>query len=294
MPDLRPSGSKAVLICGPTASGKSALAMRIAEESGGTIVNADAMQVYSCWRILTARPTRTDETRLPHALYGHVEPTVGYSVGSWLNDVRRFLEQAPANPPIFVGGTGLYFFALTHGLAPVPDIPDGVRSESRRLRSKNGLDVMIRDLRNCAPEALEGINLSNPARVARAWEVQRATGRSLAHWHALETNPLYALDEVDPILLWPDAKRTAAKIDRRLRQMVKDGVIEECREVFRSHDPSLPYSKALGAREFRDHLEGTIGLDETLTRIAAATRQFAKRQRTWFRSRMSNWRRLSA
>lgn len=283
---------KAVLICGPTASGKSALAMRIAEERDGIIINADAMQVYSCWRILTARPTTGDEARLPHALYGHVGSHEGYSVGTWLREVRRILGAEPGRLPVIVGGTGLYFFALTNGLAPVPDIPDGIRRESRRLRDRGEIDLMIRDLRRASPDSVEGLELGNPARVARAWEVQRATGRSLSHWHAQRAEPMLQLKDVDPLLLWPDPDETASSIDQRLKRMVADGVLDECREALRDWDPPLPYTKALGASEFRDHLEGRTGLDETLRRVATATRRFAKRQRTWFRSRMGGWRRI--
>lgn len=284
---------KAVLICGPTASGKSALAMRIAQDRDGIIINADAMQVYTCWRILTARPTQEDEARLPHALYGHVGRHEGYSVGSWLRDMRRILDGEPGRLPVIVGGTGLYFHALTNGLAPVPDIPDGIRRESRRLRDRGEIDRMIRDLRRASPESVDDLELENPARVARAWEVQKASGHSLSHWHAQRAEPMLQLKDVDPLLLWPDPDETASSIDRRLKRMVADGVLDECREALQGWDPSLPCYKALGASEFRDHLEGRIGLDETLLRVATATRRFAKRQRTWFRSRMGGWRRVA-
>ena len=291
LPSRRPE-PKAVLICGPTASGKSSLAMRIAEERHGVIINADAMQVYSCWRILTARPTTVDEARLPHALYGHVGGQEGYSAGSWLRDVRRILGEEPGRLPVIVGGTGLYFHVLTNGLAPVPDIPDGIRRESRRLRDRGEFDRMIRDLRRASPDSVDGLELDNPARVARAWEVQKATGRSLSHWHAQRTEPMLRLEDVDPLLLLPDPDETASSIDRRLKRMVADGVVDECRQALQGWDPSLPCYKALGASEFRDHLNGRIGLDETLRRVATATRRFAKRQRTWFRSRMGGWRRV--
>ena len=284
---------KAVLICGPTASGKSSLAMRIAEERHGIVINADAMQVYSSWRILTARPTAEDEARLPHALYGHVGGHEAYSAGTWLRDVRRILGEEPGRLPVIVGGTGLYFFALTNGLAPVPDIPDGIRGESRRLRDQGEIDRMIRDLRRASPDSVDGLELENPARVARAWEVQMATGRSLSHWHAQRAEPVLQLKDVEPLLLWPEPDETASSIDRRLKRMVADGVVDECRQALQGWDHSLPCYKALGASEFRDHLEGRIGLDETLRRVAAATRRFAKRQRTWFRSRMGGWRRVS-
>ena len=282
-----------MLICGPTASGKSALAMRIAEERNGIVVNADAMQVYSCWRILTARPTPEDEARLPHALYGHVGSHDAYSVGTWLRDLSRLLAEEPGRLPVIVGGTGLYFHALTNGLAPVPEIPEGIRRESRRLRKEGELDRMIRELRRASPDSVDGLDLENPARVARAWEVRMATGRSLSHWHAQAAEPLIPLKDADPMLLWPDPDETASSIDRRLRRMVEHGVVEECRKAIPDWDPSLPCSRALGASEFRDHIEGGIGLDETLRRIATATRRFAKRQRTWFRSRMGGWRRVA-
>ena len=288
------SGPKAVLICGPTASGKSSLAIEIAERNDGVVINADAMQVYSCWKILTARPTRQDEARVPHLLFGHVDKTTRYSVGSWLQDIRRVLESNKGGTPVIVGGTGLYFAALTTGLAPVPEIPEEVRSESTRIQSAGTLDGMIDELRSHDPDAVRNLDLNNAARIVRAWEVLRASGRSLSYWQALSTRPLLPLEDVEPILLWPDTGQTAVRIERRLHGMIADGVVEECRKLLEDWDPTLPYSKALGAREFRAHLEDGVNLKDTIARVSTVTRQFAKRQRTWFRSRMSEWRRMTA
>ncbi len=287
------SGPKAVLICGPTASGKSSLAIDIAEKNDGIVVNADAMQVYSCWKILTARPTRQDEARVPHLLFGHVDKATRYSVGSWLQDIQRVLEKNRGATPVIVGGTGLYFAALTTGLAPVPEIPGEVRSKSIRIQSTGTQDGMIDELRSHDPDAIRRLDLNNAARIVRAWEVLRASGQSLSYWQALSTRPLLPLEDVDPILLWPDTGQTAARIERRLHRMIADGVVEECRRLLKDWDPTLPYSKALGAREFRAHLEDGVSLEDTIARISTVTRQYAKRQRTWFRSRMSGWRRTT-
>ena len=288
------SKPKAVLICGPTASGKSSFAIDFAEKNDGVVVNADAMQVYSCWKILTARPTRRDEARVPHLLFGHVDKTTRYSVGSWLRDIQQILEGSRSGTPVIVGGTGLYFAALTTGLATVPEIPENVRRESMRIQSNGALDGMIDELRSHDPDEVRNLDLNNPARIVRAWEVLRASGQSLSYWQALSTRPLLPLEDVEPLLLWPDTGKTEARIERRLHRMIADGVIEECRNLLKDWDPTLPYSKALGAREFRAHLEDGVSLEDTVARISTVTRQYAKRQRTWFRSRMNGWRRMTA
>ncbi len=288
-----PIRPKAVLICGPTASGKSALAMRIAQERDGIIINADSMQVYSCWRILTARPSKCDESMLPHALYGHVHKGRHYSVGAWIRDLENALSSLSGRLPIIVGGTGLYFTALLDGLAPIPEIPAPVRQQGMQLLSSKGLDGIVAELSVRDPETAAALDLNNPARVMRAWEVLTATGCGLVHWQQHKTRPLFKLKEVEPLLVCPDPADTAANISDRLDRMLADGLIEECREAIKDWTPSMPYTKALGAREFRAHLEGGLELEAAVSRTCAVTRQFAKRQRTWFRSRMRDWQPVS-
>ena len=229
---------------------------------------------------------------MDHALYGHVDRTRRYSVGQWLADFRRVRDGNPGRLLIVVGGTGLYFNALLNGLSPIPEVSEDVRREALRIRESEGLASLVSDLLKRDPDTAKQTDLANPARVARAWEVYKSTGRGLAHWHRQATAPVLEQDAVAKLLVWPTPETTAAKIRLRLDRMVAEGVVEECREALEGWNPELPYSKALGAREFKEHLDGKIGLEETLDRVAQATTNYAKRQRTWFRSRMAGWRRI--
>ena len=186
----------------------------------------------------------------------------------------------------------MYFNALLNGLSPIPEVQEDVRREALRIKESEGLERLVSDLLKHDPETAQQTDLANPARVARAWEVYKSTGRGLAHWHRQATAPVLAHEAVAKRLVWPTPEATAAKIRLRLDRMVADGVVEECREALAGWNPELPYSKALGAREFKEHLEGKFGLEETLGRVARATTNYAKRQRTWFRSRMAGWRRI--
>ncbi len=273
-----------MLIAGPTGSGKSALALEIAERRGGVIVNADALQVWSCWRVLSARPDARDEARAPHRLYGHRAPGQDYSVGHWLREVAE-LSDAGARP-IIVGGTGLYLTALTEGLAEIPPIPSEVRAEADARIAGGGLAAMIADL---DPETAAKTDLRNPARVQRAWEVARATGRGLAAWQADTGAALLPLDRAHPLLLWPDRDWLAGRIDARFDRMLEDGALEEVRAVLPIWNPTALWAKAIGAPELIAHLRGDLPLDEARLQAQAASRQYAKRQRTWFRRRMRDW-----
>lgn len=269
-----------VLIFGPTASGKSALAARIVRAGGGVIVNADASQVHAGWRILTARPTAEEEAALPHALYGHVPFEGSYSVGAWLRDVARLL--GGARRPVIVGGTGLYFRALTEGLADIPPIPPETRAEADAL----ALSALIEGL-DAATAA--SIDLANRARVQRAWEVRHATGRGLADWQAETPPPLLPLADTLPLLLSPDTATLNARIAARVDTMLEGGVIEEARALRPLWNPALPAARAIGAREIMAHLDGTLGRDELREAMVVQSRQYAKRQRTWARARMRDW-----
>lgn len=272
------------MIAGPTASGKSALALEIAERRGGVIVNADALQVWSCWRVLSARPDAGEEARAPHRLYGHRDPGQDYSVGHWLREVAGLLHAGAR--PIIVGGTGLYLTALTEGLAEIPPVPAAIRAEADGRLAGGGLAAMIADL---DPETAARTDLRNPARVQRAWEVARATGRGLAAWQADTGAPLLPIENAHPILLWPDRDWLADRIDTRFDRMLEDGALEEVRAVLPIWDPTALWAKAIGAPELIAHLRRDLPLDEARRQAQAASRQYAKRQRTWFRRRMRDW-----
>lgn len=283
LPDDRP-----VLIAGPTASGKSALAARIVERRGGVVVNADALQVYGCWRILTARPSEAEETALPHRLYGHVGRDQAYSVGHWLREVAAVIDEG--RRPVIVGGTGLYFTALTVGLAEIPPIPAEIRLEADARLAERGVAAMAGEL---DPATAARIDLRNPARVQRAWEVLRSTGRGLADWQAGTGRPLLPLSEVAALVLRPETGWLNARIDRRFDQMIAAGALEEVRAEEPGFDPMRPSARAIGAPELVAHLRGEMTLDEAIAAGKLASRQYAKRQRTWFRSRMGAWQELT-
>ncbi|SLN15545.1 tRNA (adenosine(37)-N6)-dimethylallyltransferase MiaA [Roseisalinus antarcticus] len=269
-----------VLIAGPTASGKSELALRIAETGGGVIVNADAMQVFEGWRLLTARPDDAALARAPHRLYGHVPLDGDYSTGAWLREARAFL--GGAERPILVGGTGLYFAALTDGLAEIPATPPELRREADALP----LEELIAGL---APRTAARIDLRNRARVQRAWEVARATGREMADWQADTPPPDLPLADAVPLVMRPQVDWLNARIARRFDAMLAAGVLDEAAVLRPRWSPGHQSARAIGAAELIAHLDGTLPLDRAREAAIIATRQYAKRQRTWFRNRMKNW-----
>lgn len=278
-----------VLIAGPTASGKSALALAVARAQGGVVVNADALQVHDAWRVLTARPSPADEAAAPHALYGHIRWGRPYAVGDWLREVGSLL--ASGARPIVVGGTGLYFRALTEGLADIPPVPAEVTAEARDRLAAGGLDRLVGDL---SDDVRSDMDLANPARVLRAWSVQRATGRSIRAWQADTPAPLLGLDVCTPLLLDAPRDWLAARIERRFDAMLASGALDEARANLSRWDPAAGAAKAIGAPELIAHLRGEMTLSEARTRSVTATRRYAKRQRTWFRARMRQWRRIVA
>lgn len=277
-----------VLIAGPTASGKSAMALRIARAQGGLIVNADALQIWSCWRVLTARPTPDEERAAPHALYGHVPPHSAYSVGDWLRDIATLLDRRL----IVVGGTGLYLTALTQGLAPIPQVPASIRSEGNsRLRQEGGLDRMVADL---DPATRSRIDLRNPARVQRAWEVLSATGRGLAEWQADTPPPLIHPSEAHRFVLTSRRNWLADRIARRFGTMLEQGALDEVRAMLPFWNPAQQWTRAIGGPELADVLRGNSDLATATSRAVVATCQYAKSQRSWFRNRMPDWQQVAA
>ena len=291
LPEIDPR--KPVLIAGPTASGKSALALALAQQYRRPIVNADALQVYGCWRVLTARPSPEDEARAPHLLYGHISCDHKYSVGQWLRELQPILQDPSSAPAIIIGGTGLYFTSLVSGLSVIPDVPAAVRETARqRLRTAGGRAAMRADLAAEDPETLARIDAANPRRLQRAWEVLRGTGRGLAAWHDATPPPLLPLSEATALLLEAPKSWLNPRIERRFRRIVAEGGLEECRARLAGWNPALPSARAIGAAELIAHLRGEIDLETAISRAVTATRQYAKRQRSWFRARMQGWRRI--
>lgn len=280
-----------VLIAGPTASGKSALAMRIAGP-GSVVVNADALQVWDCWRVLSARPAPEDEARVPHALYGHKSPGDDYSVGHWLRDLAVILADfRQGGPrPVIVGGTGLYLSALTEGLAEIPATPPAIRAEADARLADRGLAAMVAELDRATAARTD---LLNPARVQRAWEVLRATGRGLAEWQAAGGHPLLPLAQAEALRIDADRDWLAQRIDSRFSKMITEGALEEAGAILPVWDPAAPWAKAIGAPELVAHHLGKMSLADAISAGQLATRQYAKRQRTWLRSRMRGWKPLS-
>ncbi|WP_282064906.1 tRNA (adenosine(37)-N6)-dimethylallyltransferase MiaA [Aliiroseovarius marinus] len=273
-----------VLIAGATASGKSALALAIAEASGGVIVNADALQVFENWRVVTARPSADDEARAPHLLYGHIPGDQDYSVGHWLREVAPILQGTKR--PIIVGGTGLNLTALTEGLADIPLTPPAIRKEGEARFAEGGLPALLGDL---DPDTLARIDTRNPARVARAWEVQHTTGRGLASWQDDTPPPLLPLSSACAFHLDAERDWLRDRIERRFDIMLDEGALEEAHQNLATWNPKAPSSKAIGAPELIAHLQGQMSLDEARQAAIIASQQYAKRQRTWFRKRMRNW-----
>ncbi len=286
---LKIDPSLPVLIAGPTASGKSALAMQLAREHDGVIINADALQVYARWRALTARPSPDDTVQLPHALYGHVATETHYSVGHWLREVAPFLEGQPKRLPIIVGGTGLYFTTLTNGLADIPDVPQEVRQQANAIHQRDGLQALLDDLHTHDPDTFAQIDTQNPARVLRAWEVWRATGRGLSDWQDNTPPPILPLSQCNAFVLNAPKDWLTPRINLRFRQMLDQGALEECRMNLPDWDPKLPSSRAIGAAELIAHLRGEMRLEAAIEAAEITTRRYAKRQRSWFKARMGGW-----
>lgn len=280
---------KAVLIAGPTASGKSALALELALATDGVVINADSMQVYRDLRIITARPTAADEALVPHRLYGHVDAAVNFSAGAWVSDAAKTLDEARARGrlPIFIGGTGLYFKALTAGLSVVPPIPAEVRDDVRARLDRNGVEALHAELARRDPGAAERLNLRDRTRIARALEVIEATGRSLLDWHREGQPPLLPKDSFRAIFLAPEREELYARIDARFDAMLGAGAFREVERLAARHlDPLLPAMKAHGVPALIRHLRGELSLEEAAGIGRADTRHYAKRQFTWFRHQL--------
>ena len=280
---------QAILIAGPTASGKSALALSVAEATGGIVINTDSMQVYRDLRILTARPTPDEEARVTHRLYGTVDANVNFSAGAWVAQAAVMLNEARAanRLPIFTGGSGLYFKALTRGLSNVPPVPPQIRDDVRARLERNGAEALHTELSKRDPASAEKLKPRDKTRIARALEVIEATGRSLQDWHREGLPSLLPERETVAVFLAPERDDLYARIDRRFASMLAGGALEEVAALAdRKLDPLLPAMKAHGVPALIRHLSGDITLDEAAQIGQIDTRHYAKRQFTWFRHQL--------
>jgi len=289
---LRAAGQRAVLIAGPTASGKSALALGLAERLAGTVINADSMQVYGDLRIITARPTPAEEARVPHRLYGHVDAAASYSVGRWLVDAAQAIAAARRlnRLPILVGGTGLYFKALTHGLSAVPPIAPRIRAAVRARLEAEGAAALHAELARRDPSSAQRLRPTDRARILRALEVLEATGRPLADWHRDGMPALVDPARAIKIFLDADRAELARRIDARFDVMLACGALEEVRALdARGLDPASPVLKAHGVPWLRRVLAGDLTLADAAEQAKRDTRRYTKRQFTWFRHQLGDW-----
>ena len=283
---------KTILIAGATASGKSALALRIAQAFGGTVINADSMQVYRDLRVITARPTPAETAQVPHVLYGHVDAAENYSVGRWCRDAALAITKVEraGRLPILVGGTGLYFTALTRGLASVPPIPADIRSAVRGRLTSEGVAALHADLTRRDPATAGRLMVGDRARVTRALEVVLATGRSLTDWHR-DGMPA-AIDAACAVRIFLNVERADLyrRINERFDVMLSSGALDEVRALAARHlDPMLPAMKAHGVPWLIRHLRGEISLEEAAEGGKRDTRRYTKRQGTWFRNQLPDW-----
>jgi tRNA dimethylallyltransferase len=282
----------AVLIAGPTASGKTALALAVAERLGGVVVNTDSMQVYRDLNIITARPGRAEEARAPHLLYGHVDAAENYSVGRFLDDAAAALEEAQrlGRIAIFTGGTGLYFKALTAGLAAIPPVPAEIRSAVRTRLDEFGAPALHAELARRDPVTAARLRPADRPRIARAIEVLEATGRSITDWHGDGMPPRLDPARVARIFLAPDRAALYRRIDARFDAMLAAGALAEVRALAaRRLDPLLPAMKAHGVPWLIRHLAGDLTLAAAAEEAKKDTRHYAKRQFTWFRHQLADW-----
>lgn len=285
--DLRP-----ILIAGPTASGKSALALALAERFNGVVINADSMQVYRELRILTARPTDEDLARAPHALYGFVPASEAYSTGRYVTDAAAALHSArdAGQRPIIVGGTGLYFKALLEGLSPVPPIPDDVRTHWRDLEAKQGAYALWTVLMHDDPQMALRLEPNDGQRIVRALEVFHATGKSLAEWQQTAGTPIIDPAEVIKLVMLPERDDLRARTDARFSKMIASGALAEAEALAALNlDPSLPAMRAIGVAPLVAAVTGRASLEEAISQAQAETRQYLKRQTTWIKSHMITW-----
>jgi len=282
--------SRALLIAGPTASGKSALALALAKAFGATIVNADSMQVYADLRVLTARPTRQEEASAPHRLFGEIDGAVNYSVGSWSRRAREILAEIGERPVVFVGGAGLYFRALTEGLSHMPAVPGAVRERMRARAEGRATADLHAELAAVDPATAAQLRPSDRQRTLRALEVFAATGRPLASFQGARAAPALRPGEWAALFLAPDRDALYSRIDARFDAMLDKGALDEAAALMRRRlDPALPVMRALGVQQLIAHLKGRLSLAEAAESAKLETRRYAKRQFTWARHQLTGF-----
>ena len=284
---------RAILIAGPTASGKSCAALKLAGECNGVIINADSMQVYHELRVLSARPGKDDEALVPHYLYGTVPAAQAYSTGMWVEQVAEVLEtvRGEGRTPIIVGGTGLYFYALENGLSPVPDIAAEIREKWRERLTCEGVASLYEILKTRDAAMAGQLKANDSQRIVRALEVVDATGVSLLEWHRRDASaPLLSGSDILRIVIAPGRQEIYRRCDQRLEQMVECGGLDEVAALLALDlDPRLPVMKALGVPQLGQFLKGNMTLEDALIRAKTDTRRYAKRQFTWIKSNMIAW-----
>ncbi|WP_019222450.1 tRNA (adenosine(37)-N6)-dimethylallyltransferase MiaA [Bartonella rattaustraliani] len=280
------------LIAGPTASGKSAFALKMAQERDAFIINTDSMQIYDVLNILTARPTRAEIAIVSHYLYGYVSPSLNYSVGLWLRDVEKLLTTLTEKSLVFVGGTGLYFRALLEGIIEIPSIPDAVRQKWRFRLEQEGSESLYRELLQVDAVLAERISVQDGQRIIRALEVYDVTGKKLSWWQKQKTAPLISSNCVEKILLMPPRQLLYERIHKRLEAMIERGALEEVIAMKKLKlSPLLPAMKAIGIPEFIAYLDGYRSFENAFETVKIQTRRYAKRQMTWFRHQFDQeWR----
>jgi len=286
-----------IVLTGPTASGKTALALALADALHGCIINADSQQVYRDLRILTARPTEAEETQAPHRLYGHIDGKIRYSAGQWQAEAVQMIQKARAEgrTPILVGGTGLYIRTLYEGLVTIPEIPENIRAGARETLEDIGTESFYQQLMQDDPQAAHIPDPQNPQRLLRAWEVFHHTGRSLFDWQADPQPAPFQRAAFHCFALLPDREANYQAANDRVPQMVEDGVLEEAKALLaRELDPSLPIMKSHGLREFGHYLAGQWTLQEAIDTTRKVTRHYIKRQHTWLRHQCPDYTKLEA
>ena len=289
MPDLKTSTKPVVLIAGPTASGKSSMAMDVAEEFDGQIINADSMQVYKELRIVTARPSEADEARLPHKMYGMISVAQSWSVGQWQAMAVEEIAacHAAGKLPVVTGGTGLYFKALMEGLADIPVADPEIRQNLTARLDKEGCEVLHEELKKVDAITAERIFPTDTQRLLRALEIYQSTGRSQSDWIADGNQGVPDDLRFLPLILQPPREQLYEKINQRFGAMVKEGALEEVRALSKlGLDPSLPAMKAVGVRELLAYEAGECSLEQSIAKAQKISRNYAKRQLTWFRNQI--------